>query len=299
MSTAPQEEHKPRIRDRLGHAFASLGQLPEASKIMLGVVAGLAVVAGPIVVYLYHGAIWRAVVTACAVSVILAGLACVLYLAALAHRWNQRRTDVVSQAAYAASATSEAERVAYLRAISEGRVQPLTNAGDLLVRQSEVVWWRCRAVTNDRRGDSHAATLHVTSLRVVFDSASCPAEIPLGHINSVRSDDETLEIAAKTASMSQQFRVPDGEVVAAFVRRAVQVYHRQVDVGFESDASRHIPQDVKAAVWQRDGGRCVECGADDYLEFDHIIPFARGGSSTTENVQLLCRRCNLRKGNRI
>ncbi len=63
---------------------------------------------------------------------------------------------------------------------------------------------------------------------------------------------------------------------------------------------RVIPTEVKVAVWKRDGGRCVVCGATDDLHFDHILPFARGGSSSTaENVQLLCARHNLEKGDRL
>jgi hypothetical protein len=59
---------------------------------------------------------------------------------------------------------------------------------------------------------------------------------------------------------------------------------------------RYIPADVKNAVWRRDGGRCVTCGSNERLEFDHIIPFSRGGSSTYRNVQLLCEPCNRGKG---
>lgn len=60
-----------------------------------------------------------------------------------------------------------------------------------------------------------------------------------------------------------------------------------------------IPRAVQREVWQRDGGRCVECRAKEKLCFDHIVPFSRGGSNTVRNLQLLCELCNLSKGNRI
>jgi 5-methylcytosine-specific restriction endonuclease McrA len=41
---------------------------------------------------------------------------------------------------------------------------------------------------------------------------------------------------------------------------------------------RVIPTSVKIEVWERDGGKCVKCGAKEDLHFDHIIPWAKGGS---------------------
>ena len=60
-----------------------------------------------------------------------------------------------------------------------------------------------------------------------------------------------------------------------------------------------IPKTTQREVWQRDGGKCVDCGTKEQLCYDHIIPFSRGGSNTVRNIQLLCERCNLTKGNRI
>ncbi|MBP8947478.1 MAG: HNH endonuclease, partial [Candidatus Promineofilum sp.] len=66
------------------------------------------------------------------------------------------------------------------------------------------------------------------------------------------------------------------------------------------DNSRVIPSSVKLEVWKRDGGRCVQCGATNNLHFDHIIPYARGGTSLrADNIQLLCARHNLAKRDRI
>jgi len=64
--------------------------------------------------------------------------------------------------------------------------------------------------------------------------------------------------------------------------------------------SRVIPTAVKVEVWRRDAGRCVLCGSDKNLHFDHDVPFSKGGSSiTVENVRLLCVRHNLEKSDRI
>jgi hypothetical protein len=56
-----------------------------------------------------------------------------------------------------------------------------------------------------------------------------------------------------------------------------------------------IPDDVKQMVWMRDGGRCRQCSAQVELQFDHITPFAMGGGSNPENLQILCGPCNRRK----
>jgi hypothetical protein len=63
---------------------------------------------------------------------------------------------------------------------------------------------------------------------------------------------------------------------------------------------RAIPMWVRREVWKRDGGRCVyvaqdgrACADRSWLEFDHVVPFARGGRSDDPgNVRLLCRAHN-------
>jgi 5-methylcytosine-specific restriction endonuclease McrA len=57
-----------------------------------------------------------------------------------------------------------------------------------------------------------------------------------------------------------------------------------------------VPADVRRAVLERDGWKCLACGATDALELDHITPKSAGGQPTVDNLQTLCRDCNRLKG---
>ena len=64
-------------------------------------------------------------------------------------------------------------------------------------------------------------------------------------------------------------------------------------------SARHIPAEVRRAVWARDGGQCTfvsetghRCEARRGLEFDHIDPVSRGGEATVSGIRLLCRAHN-------
>jgi hypothetical protein len=62
----------------------------------------------------------------------------------------------------------------------------------------------------------------------------------------------------------------------------------------------HVPAAVKRAVYLRDAGKCQYrlasgeiCGCTRYLQYDHVPPLARGGTSTVDGVRLACRAHNL------
>ena len=60
-----------------------------------------------------------------------------------------------------------------------------------------------------------------------------------------------------------------------------------------------IPDSVKLFVFMRDEGKCARCGSVHNLHFDHIIPVAKGGGNSHENIQILCGPCNLKKSDKI
>lgn len=59
-----------------------------------------------------------------------------------------------------------------------------------------------------------------------------------------------------------------------------------------------ISAELRRQVFERDGYRCVTCGDWHNLGADHIQPEVKGGPTTLENLQTMCRSCNSRKGAR-
>lgn len=88
-----------------------------------------------------------------------------------------------------------------------------------------------------------------------------------------------------------------GAVAPSRVRAAVDRPGSELPA---AGARSAIPAHVRREVWLRDGGRCTWTGPDGHrcdsrwkLEFDHIQPVGRGGTSTPDNIRLLCKRHNM------
>jgi hypothetical protein len=115
-------------------------------------------------------------------------------------------------------------------------------------------------------------------------------------------------------------RVPDGNL-ATIVEAAIDLLAKEVKkerfaVGREPrtppavnrvpattvpncQASRRVPDPVKRAVYERDGGRCTwtdhqgrRCVEKGLIEFDHVEGFARTREHTVDGLRLLCRAHN-------
>ncbi|HHS92981.1 MAG TPA: HNH endonuclease [Campylobacterales bacterium] len=67
--------------------------------------------------------------------------------------------------------------------------------------------------------------------------------------------------------------------------------------------TRYINEKIRLKVLKRDNYRCLKCGRSPAthlnlsLHIDHIKPFSKGGNNHEENLQTLCDKCNLGKGN--
>lgn len=103
--------------------------------------------------------------------------------------------------------------------------------------------------------------------------------------------------------------VPDGDL-AAIVGRGLKLLVQELEqtkfaaaerprkMSVAQKRSRHIPADVRREVWKRDGGQCAfigtqgRCSERGFLEFHHVTPYADGGESVVENLELRCRAHN-------
>ena len=105
---------------------------------------------------------------------------------------------------------------------------------------------------------------------------------------------EEADALLKSSKKSEQ-KAKLHSVKREISKKAFEVYSK-----IPSDNKRQpIPDDVKLYVWNRDSGKCVQCGSNENLEYDHILPFAKGGSNTERNIQLLCEKCNRSKSDNI
>ena len=61
----------------------------------------------------------------------------------------------------------------------------------------------------------------------------------------------------------------------------------------------HRYRKQRLRVLARDGHMCQLCGTtEEPFHIDHIVPRSKGGTSDLDNLQVLCKRCNLAKGSR-
>ena len=141
--------------------------------------------------------------------------------------------------------------------------------------------------------------LLVTNKKMYFLSQNGGWKVLWKNVRGVQNQGNGIFLELSVKSGNGFYKLPNALLTEAIITTKSRLSKRQLLKYNQGDINRHIPQNIKTAVWQRDQGKCVQCNSRSYLEFDHIIPFSKGGANTIKNLQLLCRKCNLKKGNRI
>ncbi len=75
------------------------------------------------------------------------------------------------------------------------------------------------------------------------------------------------------------------------------------DLGPEQEELERQPENYRRALLARDNNQCRCCGRQlgrgVRLQNDHIVPRKMGGKTVLDNLQLLCKECNLEKGDQL
>jgi 5-methylcytosine-specific restriction endonuclease McrA len=102
--------------------------------------------------------------------------------------------------------------------------------------------------------------------------------------------------------------IPDGDPAQIFDRALTRLLAHlsktkfaatdQPRRGHAATHTRHIAAAVRREVWRRDERRCAfrgergRCTETGYLEFHHVVPYAKGGPTSARNLELRCRAHN-------
>ncbi|MBI3017204.1 MAG: hypothetical protein HYY62_04315, partial [Deltaproteobacteria bacterium] len=112
---------------------------------------------------------------------------------------------------------------------------------------------------------------------------------PKGNLEDII--DEALELLLEKKD-------PERKIKRASEKEILRAERPQNDAAVRND-NRYIPQAIQREVYKRDEGQCSyrssegkQCGERNFLELDHVWPFALGGDSMPENLRLLCRTHN-------
>lgn len=199
---------------------------------------------------------------------------------------------------------NEIKRIKKIQNIRKGNLTPLDlKPPPVIIKSTEFfyIYDPCIYIKTDKNRTETTGKLVLTSDRVFFlgkdKTKNTSFQFIYKSVFNLSYDSNSVFIDRQGKGRGY-YRLSNPEIVyeiLLFLTKKSNFLITQSD----KEMSRHIPRDVQMEVFYRDGGKCVMCGADKYLEFDHIIPFSKGGANTVDNIQILCRACNQKKGSNI
>jgi len=91
------------------------------------------------------------------------------------------------------------------------------------------------------------------------------------------------------------------EEMTCFNHAGIMPYLLQgfIDEYFTRKRRRVLNRSLVKKVLNKYNHTCVYCGSTENLTIDHVKPFSKGGKDNFSNLQVLCKSCNSRKGNKI
>ena len=128
-----------------------------------------------------------------------------------------------------------------------------------------------------------------------------PVEVLKNH-GVLERDGELVSLNLKKMSLKEK-----SELLMLCEQKMREFVQDNDDIWDSRFATAPVSTGVRYEVLKRANKRCELCGVQDGdegyedrlpLHIDHIVPRSKGGSNEIDNLQVLCRACNLGKSNR-
>lgn len=136
------------------------------------------------------------------------------------------------------------------------------------------------------------------------DEAGFYSRLGFAHIDeSVLTVEYKFSYTSGGGLAQRSFTVPMTEETIIELIRALE--SKLTANAFAKEQRNLMTKKLREFIKNRDNFTCCSCGNSTHaepnllLEIDHIIPVAKGGCTTEENLQTLCWKCNRSKGDKI
>lgn len=122
-------------------------------------------------------------------------------------------------------------------------------------------------------------------------------KIARGFVKHMMERGALVFVGRNAYTASQRTRQIDDALQAELDQLRAKLYpKKEFERGYISKAIRN-------RVFKRDDYTCQHCGYRNgrkrNLHIDHVLPVSRGGSDDMDNLQVLCKACNLAKSNKL
>lgn len=172
-------------------------------------------------------------------------------------------------------------------------------------------WLESSGVRFYREGFGGCYDLETCEIGLAYEIFQENGDAEWAHLDAMRSasDVRTSGKGWCDGELDALVEINDGESswgfqLSDFEKRNVEDLARARDASLSYEARRRRASAftsnpaTRRRLFNRDGRWCSECGSTEDLTLDHIKAVVNGGEDCDENLQVLCRSCNSRKGSR-
>ena len=197
-----------------------------------------------------------------------------------------------------------------IKAESITRYQTALNLGGKATKTPESVWFFPAVKKNSRESTGYPTQKPMALLNRIIAASSKQGDIVLdpfcGCATTCLSAEKLgrhwigIDLSEQAAKLVVARLQKESDRVLVSAADEIK-YLRKAPQRTDLQGRRRKDGVLKPILYRTQGGKCPGCDREvesDFMDLDHIIAKSRGGQDIDENLQLLCRQCNVWKGDK-